>query len=135
MCAVVGLYPVTDIVVCGHSHCGVMEAHPAFEVVEPSFAAQWLDHAARTLVFVRERYWHLEGEPLRDALAGENVLVQLSNDFDPDKSGVVLEVGRFFEGKNQGVATGDEADEEKHFGKRRPRRGGIRPALAGLFLG
>ena len=79
VCAALGLYPVTEIVVCGHSHCGVMEALLELEGVEPPSATRWREHAARTRVIVREHYRHLDGEPLRDALAGENVLVQLEN--------------------------------------------------------
>jgi hypothetical protein len=60
---------------------------------------------------------------------------KLSNDFDPDKAGVVLEVGRFFGGKKKGSGDEDGAYEEKHFGDRRPRRGAIRSALAGLVPG
>lgn len=58
---------------------------------------------------------------------------KIPNDFDPKGYGVVLEIGRFFSGKKGKDAASDE--EDKHFGDRRPRRGGAFSSLSGLLLG
>jgi carbonic anhydrase len=71
---------VTDIIVCGHSHCGAMEGllDPAKTETMPSVRA-WLSHAEATRRIVRENYSHLEGPALRTVAVEENVLVQLEN--------------------------------------------------------
>jgi carbonic anhydrase len=77
--AAIELYDVKDVVVCGHSPCGVMDALLGAAGDEACLARGVLDPVARTRAIMREHYRQLEGEPLRDALAGENVLVQLEN--------------------------------------------------------
>ncbi len=71
---------VTDIVVCGHSHCGAMKGllHPEY-VAEMPAVAGWLRLAETTRRIVRSKYGHLSGEPLLDATIEENVLVQIEN--------------------------------------------------------
>jgi carbonic anhydrase len=77
--AVVGL-GVQDIIVCGHSHCGAMDAllHPAGLEGMPVVTA-WLSHAEATRCIVREKYRNLTGQRLLTLTVEENVLVQLEN--------------------------------------------------------
>jgi carbonic anhydrase len=71
---------VTDIVVCGHSHCGAMKGllHPEKVASLPAVAA-WLGQAEASRRIVRAKYSDLDGEELLEALIEENVLVQLEN--------------------------------------------------------
>jgi carbonic anhydrase len=74
------LYPLKDIVVCGHAPCDVMRNLLASdEAVEESAVAAWFRHAERTRQIVSEHYAGLGGEPLLAAAIQENVLVQLEN--------------------------------------------------------
>jgi carbonic anhydrase len=74
-----GLYPVRDIIVCGHAPCGVMRHLLAGEGNEMPWVGTWLGHAARTRAIVEEHYAGLRGEDLVEVAAAENVLVQLEN--------------------------------------------------------
>lgn len=71
---------VTDIVICGHSHCGAMAGliAPA-TLVDLPHVAQWLSHAEATRLIIKARYADLTGQELLDATIEENVLVQLEN--------------------------------------------------------
>lgn len=71
---------VTDIVICGHSHCGAMKAllHPEY-VAEMPEMANWLRHAEATRRIVRSKYSHLTVERLLEATIEENVLIQIEN--------------------------------------------------------
>jgi carbonic anhydrase len=77
--AVAGL-GVRDVVLCGHSNCGAMDAilHPEKVARLPAVAA-WLQHAEATRRIIEESYRHLEGKALLTATVEENVLVQLEN--------------------------------------------------------
>jgi carbonic anhydrase len=76
----VGILGVTDIVVCGHSHCGAMTG-----LLEPGAMADlpamrtWLGHAEATRRIVTENYADLTGEERTSVAIQENVLVQLEN--------------------------------------------------------
>jgi carbonic anhydrase len=71
---------VKDIIVCGHSHCGAMNAliAPAGLDELPTVRA-WLGHAEMTRRIIRENYANLEGQALVTATVQENVLAQLEN--------------------------------------------------------
>lgn len=71
---------VSDIIVCGHSHCGAMKGllHPEY-VEDMRSVADWLRHAETTRQISAAKYKHLCGEQLLDATIEENVLVQIEN--------------------------------------------------------
>ncbi|HET8715798.1 MAG TPA: carbonic anhydrase [Holophagaceae bacterium] len=71
---------VKDIVICGHSNCGAMQAvlDPASLEKLPA-TREWLAHAQETGKIIRENYGHLEGKDRLHATVEENVLVQLEH--------------------------------------------------------
>jgi carbonic anhydrase len=75
----VAVLGVRDIVVCGHSHCGAMNA--LIQDKEPSLpaVARWLRHAEATRQIMAQSYGHLTDGPRLTAAVEENVLVQLEN--------------------------------------------------------
>ena len=71
---------VKDIIVCGHSHCGAMDALVHQEkLVDVPAVADWLGHAESTRRIVKENYDHLSGQALLTATIEENTLVQIEN--------------------------------------------------------
>ena len=71
---------VGNIIVCGHTGCGAMDAILNPERVRHlKFVARWLGESARIPQLIAERYGHLEGEARLTAAVEENVLVQLEN--------------------------------------------------------
>ncbi len=77
--AIMGL-EVSDVVVCGHSHCGAMKGllNPQM-VAEMPAVADWLKNAEATRRIIRSKYNQLTGEELLDAAIEENVLMQIEN--------------------------------------------------------
>lgn len=77
--AVMGL-GVSDIVVCGHSHCGAMKAllYPQ-HVAEMPAVIDWLKHAEATRRIIRSKYSQLDEAALLDVAIEENVLMQIEN--------------------------------------------------------
>ena len=71
---------ITDIIICGHSCCGAMNAlmEPENYLDLPSFTS-WLSYAEATRRIMREKYPDLSGDALQTATVEENVLVQLEN--------------------------------------------------------
>jgi carbonic anhydrase len=71
---------VENIVVCGHTQCGAIDA-----ILEPErvrhlgFVARWLRESEAIPHLLRDKYAHLIGEGRLVAAAEENVLVQLEN--------------------------------------------------------
>lgn len=71
---------VRDVVVCGHTRCGAVDA-----ILRPEAIAglpnleRWLLTSQKTGRIVRERYQHLEGEALMRVAVAEHVLVQLEH--------------------------------------------------------
>lgn len=76
----VGVLGIRDLIICGHSHCGAVQA-----LFDPAQAEQfasvrdWLGHAEATKRIMRENYSHLSGEALLNVAVQENVLVQLEH--------------------------------------------------------
>lgn len=71
---------VDNIVVCGHTHCGAIQAllNPETMAKLP-FVKKWLAQSDRVRAIVQERYAHLAGDELVTAAVQENVLVQLEH--------------------------------------------------------
>jgi carbonic anhydrase len=71
---------VGNVIVCGHTHCGAIDAilHPE-RVQHLPLVARWLGESARIPQLIEERYGHLTGEARITAAVEENVLVQLEN--------------------------------------------------------
>lgn len=71
---------VSDVIVCGHTHCGAMQS-----LLDPRsvdrlpLVKRWLAQADRVRAIVEERYHHLGPDERLTAAAEENVLVQLEN--------------------------------------------------------
>jgi carbonic anhydrase len=76
----VSVLGVTDLIVCGHSGCGAVQAlfDPALLERLPSMR-DWLRHADATCRIVHDNYGHLEGDLRLTAAIEENVLVQLEH--------------------------------------------------------
>jgi carbonic anhydrase len=77
--AVTGL-GVKDIIICGHSLCGAIDAllHPERVEKMPLMSA-WLTHAESTKRIAAENYGNQSDEDLQNIAVQENVLVQLEN--------------------------------------------------------
>jgi carbonic anhydrase len=71
---------VRDVVVCGHTHCGAVDAilDPAKIAGMPTLE-RWLLASQETGRIVAERYSHLAGDALMRVAVGEHVLVQLEH--------------------------------------------------------
>ena len=76
----VQLLEVGNIIVCGHTNCGAIDAilHPE-RVTHLPYVARWLRESSRIPQLIEERYGHLEDEARMIAAVEENVLVQLEN--------------------------------------------------------
>jgi carbonic anhydrase len=77
----VSVLHVSDIIICGHSHCGAMSALLKPEMVADLPAVRgWLSHAEATARIIKENYGHLADANARlTATVEENVLVQLES--------------------------------------------------------
>ncbi|MDQ3262779.1 MAG: carbonic anhydrase [Myxococcota bacterium] len=71
---------IQNVIVCGHTHCGAMQAVLAPQSVEHlPRVKRWLQQGDRLRTIVGERYAHLSPEERVTAAVEENVLVQLEN--------------------------------------------------------
>ena len=76
----VGVLGVKDIIVCGHTDCGVAKG-----ILDPGQAKdlpslrEWLLQAEATRRIIQENYAHLKGDELLTATIQENVRVQLAH--------------------------------------------------------
>ncbi len=71
---------VKDIVVCGHSGCGAIQAMLAPEKMEKlPLVRSWLNHAEATRQIIVENYPHLTGEAQLATAVSEHVLVQIEH--------------------------------------------------------
>jgi len=71
---------VGNVIVCGHTNCGAIEAivHPD-RVAHLPFVSRWLAESSRIPKLIEERYGYLDGEGRMTAAVQENVLIQLEN--------------------------------------------------------
>lgn len=76
----VSVLGVKDIVVCGHTGCGALQAMLAPETMARlPLVRKWLEHAETTRRILEENYSHLSGINLMKAAIKEHVLVQIEN--------------------------------------------------------
>ncbi len=71
---------VGNVIVCGHTNCGAIDAilHPE-RVGHLPFVSRWLAESSRIPKLIEERYGDLHAEARMTAAVQENVLVQLEN--------------------------------------------------------
>lgn len=76
----VAVLGVKDIVVCGHSGCGAIQAmlHPESMEKLP-LVKSWLNHAEATRQIMLENYPNISGDDQLAAAVREHVLVQIEN--------------------------------------------------------
>ena len=71
---------VKDIVICGHSGCGALQAMLNPEKMEKlPLVKSWLNHAEATRRIVEENYSQYKGAALLEIAIREHVLVQIEN--------------------------------------------------------
>lgn len=76
----VGVLGVRNVIVCGHTDCGVVKAILEPEQVGDLPAVKaWLLQAEATRRVIRENYGHLNGDALYVATTQENVRIQLEH--------------------------------------------------------
>ncbi|MDR3646922.1 MAG: carbonic anhydrase [Candidatus Babeliales bacterium] len=77
----VGQLKVKDIIICGHSYCGAVEATFNLDkMVQQPILRDWLENnISPTLRLVNQNYKDLDRESLSDILLQEHVLQQLEN--------------------------------------------------------
>lgn len=76
----VAVLEVSNVIVCGHTNCGAIDAilHPE-RMAHLSYLPRWLAEAERIPKIIEERYGNLQGEARMIAAVEENVLLSLEN--------------------------------------------------------
>jgi carbonic anhydrase len=76
----VEILEVGNVIVCGHTNCGAIDAilHPD-RVKHLPLVSRWVGESSRIVTLIEERYGHLDPEQRVTAAVQENVLVQLEN--------------------------------------------------------
>jgi len=100
---------VGNIIVCGHTNCGAIDAilHPE-RVGHLHYVSHWLEGSSRIPQLINERYGNLDPEARRAAAVEENVLVQLENLRSFDFVARRLDAGRLkINGWVFAIGTGD----------------------------
>lgn len=71
---------IRDVIICGHTHCGAMQAlsDPESTIAMPR-VRQWLEHAQASAEIVCTCYHHLAHDARWKVLVQENVLVQIEH--------------------------------------------------------
>lgn len=71
---------VENVIVCGHTQCGAIQAilHPE-TVAHLPYVSRWVEGATRLRRILEERYADLQGEDLATAAIQENVLLQVEH--------------------------------------------------------
>lgn len=76
----VAVLGVRDIIVCGHTGCGAIQAMLAPKKMEKlPLVRAWLNHAEATRQIMQENYPNLKGEERVNTAVSEHVLVQIEN--------------------------------------------------------
>jgi carbonic anhydrase len=110
---------VTNVVVCGHTQCGAINAilHPESMDRLP-FVKRWLAQGERVRAIVAERYAQLPEDARMLAAVEENVLVQLENLRAFPNVATRLEQGTLtMSGWVYDIATGDVWEYDPHSGQ------------------
>ena len=140
--AVTGL-AVSDIVICGHSHCGAMKGllHPEYLAEMPA-VGQWLQHAEATRRIVKSKYGELAESERLDVTVEENVLVQIENLQTHPSVAAALAQGQLkLHAWVYDIATGevfafdDESEQYQPLGEVRPAAAGPSGRLADVTSG
>jgi carbonic anhydrase len=108
----VEMLSVENIIVCGHTSCGAMDAllHPERATKLPH-VSRWLRHASSLREIVQTRYADREGDARLTVTAEENVLVQLDHLRTYPFIGRKLEEGKLqMNGWIYKIATGEVFD-------------------------
>jgi carbonic anhydrase len=110
---------VGNVIVCGHTNCGAIDA-----ILNPErlkhlpYVSRWLEGSASIPKLIEERYGHLEGEARMTAAVEENVLVQLENLRSFKFVARRLDSGKLkMSGWVFKIATGDVFDYDPHSGQ------------------
>lgn len=110
---------VSQVIVCGHTSCGAIDAilHPE-RVANLPFVSRWIAESSRIPQLIAERYGHLSEEDRMTAAIEENVLLQLENLRSFDFVARRLEAGKLsMSGWVYRIATGDIFDYDPEVGQ------------------
>lgn len=76
----ISVLKLRNIIVCGHNHCGAMQALlRADELKDLPAVWNWFSHAEATRRIMKEKYQHLPPDLREEIAIEQNVLVQIDN--------------------------------------------------------